>query len=86
MTEKERKHQYYLQHKDELIERARRWREKNPQRSKEIQAKSSAKWRSQNRDYINARSRELYRKRRANETPKEAEARRAKRRQQDAHW
>lgn len=78
MTEKERKHQYYLRHKAETIDRVRRWHEANPEKSKEIHAKAARKWNRSHREYMNARSREYYRQRIANETTEEAEARRAK--------
>lgn len=78
MTEKERKHQYYLRHKAEAIERARRWHEANPEKSRECRDKAKRKWIANHREYLNACNKASYQRRRSNETPEEAEARRAK--------
>jgi hypothetical protein len=59
---KARNRSYYQEHREELIERARKWVEQNPDRAAELNRKSSLKYRQKNREQENAKARERYRR------------------------
>ena len=45
MTEKERKHQYYLKHREYFIRKAQEWKQKNPEKARESARKGTEKYR-----------------------------------------
>ena len=49
---KKQKHEYYLKNRQRYLERAKQWRESNPEKAKLNLAKSCKKWRGNNKDKI----------------------------------
>lgn len=60
MTEKEKKHQYYLLHAEEIKERSRLWALNNPEKNKDNRLKASKNYEEKHREARREKSKKYY--------------------------